>query len=253
MIDYARLMTQASMLRRRLGEDSSSPVDIFALAQNIDSLTIVYYPMGDNLSGMCIKGQEENCLIAINSAMTLGRQRFSLAHEFYHLFYDDSMVSVCAKRINEGKDIERSADMFASYFLMPDAALQVLAEKLTGKHSDKELLLNDVIRIEQFFGVSHQAAVYRLMHTPYLSEDAGKAFLCEAVRSRAESLGFSSDLYRPSPEGRQYMTYGHYISQAEQVLKKGLVSDGKYEEILMDAFRSDLVYGDDEEGGDVID
>ena len=91
------------------------------------------------------------------------------------------------------------------------------------------------------------------MHTPYLNEADGNAFLCEAVRSQAESLGYSSDLYRASPEGRKYMTYGNYISQAEQVLEKGLVSEGKYEELLLDAFRSDLVYGDEEEGGDVID
>ena len=96
MIDYAKLMTQAAMLRKELGEDSSSPIDIFALAQNIEKLTIVYYPLGDNLSGMCINGLEGNNLIAINSAMTLGRQRFSLGQEYYHLFYDDNIISVCA-------------------------------------------------------------------------------------------------------------------------------------------------------------
>ena len=253
MIDYAGLMTRAAMLRKILGEDSSSPIDIFAMAQNIDKLTIVYYPLGENLSGMCIKGQEDNNLIAINSSMTLGRQRFSMAHEFYHLFYDDNMISVCAKKIDSGKDTERSADMFASYFLMPDAALQVRAESLAGEHPDNELTINDVIRVEQYFGVSHQAAVYRLMHTPYLSDSRGNAFLTESVRSKAETLGYSSDLYRPSPEGKKYMTYGNYISQAEQVLEKGLVSEGKYEELLMDAFRSDLVYGDETEGGDVLD
>lgn len=252
-MDHSRLMTQAAILRKRLGEDSSSPIDIFAMAQSIEGLTIVYYPLGENLSGMCIKGQEDNNLIAINSSMTLGRQRFSMAHEFYHLYYDDNMISVCAKKIDSGKDIERSADMFASYFLMPDAALQVRAEQYAKKHTDEELSLNDVIRIEQYFGVSHQAAVYRLMHTPFLSESTGNSFLVEAVRNRAEALGYSSDLYRPSPEEKRYMTYGNYISQAEQVLEKGLVSEGKYEELLIDAFRSDLVYGDDEEGGDVID
>lgn len=252
-MDYARLMTQAAMLRKKLGEDSSSPIDIFAMAQNIEKLTIVYYPLGEKLSGMCIKGLEDNNLIAINSSMTLGRQRFSLAHEFYHLFYDDNMISVCAKKIDLGKDIERSADMFASYFLMPDAALQVRAEQLARKHTDRELIIDDVIRIEQYFGVSHQAAVYRLMHTPYLSGNRGDSFLSEAVRSKAETLGYSSDLYRPSPEEKKYMTYGNYINQAEQVIEKGLVSVGKYEELLLDAFRSDLVYGDDTEGGDVID
>ena len=49
------------------------------------------------------------------------------------------------------------------------------------------------------------------------------------------------------------MTYGHYINQAEQLISKGLISYGKYDELLMDAFRSDMVYGDGEEEGDVID
>ena len=253
MIDYARLMAQASLLRRQLGEDSSSPIDIFAMAQNIDGLTIVYYPLGDNLSGMCIKGQENNNLIAINSAMTLGRQRFSMAHEFYHLYYDDSMVSICAKKINSGKEIEKSADMFASYFLMPEPALIIMAGGLSEKRDDKCITLSDVIRIEQYFGVSHQAAVFRLMHTSFLSEADGNAFLNAAVRRNAEALGYSADLYRPSPEGKHYMTYGNYIKQAEQVLSKNLVSIGKYEELLLSAFRQDLVYGDEDEEGDVID
>ena len=33
-----------------------------------------------------------------------------------------------------------------------------------------------------------------------------------------------------------------------QIVEKGLVSDGKYEELLLDAFRADLVYGIEEEG-----
>ena len=49
------------------------------------------------------------------------------------------------------------------------------------------------------------------------------------------------------------MTYGNYINQVEELYSKGLISNGKYEELLLDAFRTDLVYGDEEEGGDIID
>ena len=100
MVDYAKLMAQAAVLRKRLGEDDSSPIDIFSLVQELEGLTLVYYPMGEKLSGMCIKGQKGNNLIAINSAMTIGRQRFSMAHELYHLFFDNCMMSVCGKRLN---------------------------------------------------------------------------------------------------------------------------------------------------------
>ena len=56
MIDYPNLMTKAERLRKQLGEDNSSPVDIFSMAQRIEKLTIAYYPMGSTLSGMCVKG-----------------------------------------------------------------------------------------------------------------------------------------------------------------------------------------------------
>ena len=73
MIDYVDLMTKAERLRRQLGEDNNSPIDIFALAQEIENLTIVYYPLGNKISGMCIKGANGST-IALNSSMTLGRQ-----------------------------------------------------------------------------------------------------------------------------------------------------------------------------------
>ncbi len=251
-MDYAKLMTQAAKLRKDYGSDENSPIDIFAFAQVIDGLTIAYYPFGDNLSGMCVKGQYCDNLIAINSAMTLGRQRFSLAHEFYHLFYDDNTVSVCSMNINSGNETERKADMFASYFLMPDLGLTEMAERLAAKH-DNKLSLDDVIRIEQFFGVSHQAAVSRLRHTPYLDNEEAEKILSKPVRHIAQSLGYSPALYEPSPDDKRYMTYGHYIGQVEAALNKGLVSQGKYEELLMDAFRPDLVYGNGEEEEAILD
>ena len=54
MIDYADLMTKAERLRKQFGEDNNSPIDIFSLAQGIETLTIVYYPLGNKISGMCI-------------------------------------------------------------------------------------------------------------------------------------------------------------------------------------------------------
>ena len=248
MINRYKLMFQAAQLREEMGEDNNSPVDILALALNVEKLTIVYYPLGDKLSGICIKGKEGNNLIAMNSVMTLGRQRFTLAHEFYHLYYDTRLVSVCSITSSPDNEVERSADMFASYFLMPEQALMRTAEKLTKDRPDHQLMLDDMIRIEQYFGISHKAAVYRLIDTSYLKKSTAETFLNIAVKRTAENLGYDSALYRPMPEEKQYMTYGYYINQVRQIVEKGLVSDGKYEELLLDAFRADLVYGIEEEG-----
>ena len=191
-------------------------------------------------------------MIAINSAMSLGRQRFSLAHEFYHLRYDDNMLSVCGKKIGDGKDIEKEADMFASYFLIPAAELECKSAQLAAKHEEGKLSLDDIIRLEQYFGASHQAMVIRLKESTYMNRARVEDYLMSSVRNRAEMMGYSPELYRPLPAEKQYKTYGHYINQADQLLKKDLISNGKYEELLMTAFRPDLVYGE-EEDGDVVD
>ncbi|MDD5972771.1 MAG: ImmA/IrrE family metallo-endopeptidase [Spirochaetales bacterium] len=251
MIDYADLMTKAERLRKQLGEDNNSPVDIFALAQGIELLTIVYYPLGNKISGMCVKGAEGRCTIALNSSMTLGRQRFTLAHEFFHMFYDTNMKTICAKSIGTGCEIEKMADAFAAYFLMPRAALADKADNLISKHEGK-INLQDIIRIEQYFGVSHQTAVYQLNNCGYISRNELDDLLNISVKRQAEAMGFSSDLYLPLPKEKQYCTYGHYIKQADQLLNRDIISNGKYEELMLDAFRDDLVYGT-EEGGELID
>ena len=200
---------------------------------------------------MCVKGAEGRCTIALNSSMTLGRQRFTLAHEFFHMFYDTNMKTICAKSIGTGCEIEKMADAFAAYFLMPRAALADKADNLISKHEGK-INLQDIIRIEQYFGVSHQTAVYQLNNCGYISRNELDDLLNISVKRQAEAIGFSSDLYLPLPKEKQYCTYGHYIKQADQLLNRDIISNGKYEELMLDAFRDDLVYGT-EEGGELID
>lgn len=251
----AELMTKAILLRKKLGVDDSSPLDVFSLVQNLSGLSLVWYPMGEHLSGMCLKGANKTCIIAVNSSMSLGRQRFSLAHELFHRFYDTNMRAICAQSISQetGKEIEKQADRFASFLLMPPAALDLMTESLASRNQDDKLVIEDIIRIGQYFGVSHKAAMVRLKGSPFMSRSKFELFFNEfAVKDIARAMGYRMDLYCPLPENMRYGTYGHYICQAEQLLKHGRISDGKYEELLLSAFRPDLVYGN-EEGGYVID
>lgn len=248
-MDLTDLMTKAEIVRKKMGEDCNSPIDILSLVQNMDNLTLVYYPMGSNISGMCIKNEDGNCTIAINSLMTLGRQRFSLAHELYHYYFDDNMMNVCKKEIGTGAENERKADIFASYLLMPRTALY---EKVVSLKQNEKLTLQDIIKIEQYFKVSHQTALYQLLNCKFISKSEFDKYMDIRVRREAELMGFNSDLYKPTSEDKQYCTYGKYLNLAKEMLDKELISNGKYEELLLDAFRADLVYGF-EESGDVVD
>jgi Zn-dependent peptidase ImmA (M78 family) len=251
LIDKLELCTKALSLRKELGEDTISPIDIFSLSHTIEQLTLVFYPMGDHLSGMCIKN-DGNSVIAINSSMSVGRQRFSMAHELYHLYYDENKQStICAMKIGIGNDTERAADQFASYFLMPPVALSELIKKIHGASTD-DLKIRDIVKLEQYFGVSRQALLCRLIEDNKLTHQRADQFRQGVIRS-AVGLGYDDSLYKPLPANKQYKTYGCYIQQAEELFQRDLVSTGKYEQLLLTAFRSDLVYGDEFEGSELND
>lgn len=250
-MDKMDLWKKSASLRRQLGADATGPIDVFSLAYTIDRLSIIFYPMGERLSGICVK-DDTNSVIAINSLMTLGRQRFSMAHELYHLYYDDNqLTAICAKNIGTGSDKETEADQFASYFLMPPVALSELIKHIKEKPSAR-LSVQDIVRIEQYFQVSRQAVLYRLIGENELTLQEAEPMKRNVIMS-ATSLGYDDQLYRPLPAEKQYGTYGFYIQQSEKALERGLISRGKYEELLLSAYRPDLVYGDIAEGGEVID
>ena len=123
------LNSLALKTRRIWNEDSYSPIDIFAIVNGWKEkkITIVKYPMSSRISGMCTK-EKEDSVICINSTMSYGRQRFTLAHELYHVLYEEDRKRViCDMNMNSDKsESEREADQFASYLLMPyDALLQI--------------------------------------------------------------------------------------------------------------------------------
>ena len=241
MKERIEINSAAISLRREFGIDVYSPVDILSLIQNSDDLTIVFYPMGERVSGICIR-DEKNKIIAVNSNTTYGRQRFTIAHELYHLYYHKTFKRiVCSKDLEREKDpMETEADMFASYFLAPYEALREFIKNRLRKAHDA-LEIADVVRIEQHFGLSRQAALWRLINEDSLTLEKADT-MKHGIISSALKLGYDEHLYQPSPEGKKYATFGKYIKLAEELKEKDLISTGKYEELLLNGFRGDMVY-----------
>ena len=154
------LNSLALRTRRLWNEDGYSPIDIFAIVNGWKDkkITIVRYPLSSRISGMCTK-EKDDIVICINSTTSYGRQRFTLAHELYHVLYEEGMQRViCDMSMNGNKsDSEKEADQFASYLLMPYDAL------LEYEHNKGKWDLEKVIDAEQFFQVSHQAMLHRLI------------------------------------------------------------------------------------------
>ena len=251
--DKLELNSNAIQLRRMLfNEDLFSPIDIFSLINDLQDFTLIFYPMSDRISGMCIKQNKSN-IIAINSALSYGRQRFTAAHELYHLFFEEGVRSIiCEKDINSFKsDSEKEADTFASYLLAPYDALRAYIEK-NRLGNGTNWTIKDVIKIEQFFQLSHQAILYRLVYDEYMDSDTANALKSNVIKN-AVRLGYDDKLYKPSTDEKKYFSTGEYIKRVEELKNRNLISTGKYEELLLDVFRADIVYNLGEEGQELYD
>lgn len=238
------LNSLALRTRKMWNEDGYSPIDIFAIVNGWKDkkITIVRYPMSSRISGMCTK-EKEDIVICINSTASYGRQRFTLAHELYHVLYEeDKQRVICDMSMNGDKsESEKEADQFASYLLMPyDALLEYEFDKT-------KWTLEKVIDAEQFFQVSHQAMIHRLVCDNLLSSDIAKKYKTITVSTVAAKMGYGKELYFPTDKSKQYFTTGEYIRKVEKMAEKELISEGKKEELLLDAFRADIVYNFDEE------
>lgn len=238
------LNSLALRTRRIWNEDGYSPIDIFAIVNGWKEkkITIVKYPMSSRISGMCTK-EKGDIVICINSTTSYGRQRFTLAHELYHVLYEENVQRViCDMNMNGDKsESEREADQFASYLLMPYDAL------LEYELDQSKWSLERVIDAEQFFQISHQAMLYRLVCDNMLSSDIADEYKSVTVSTAAAKLGYDKEIYFPTNKNRQYFTTGEYIRKVEKMAEEDLISNGKREELLLEAYRADIVYDFDEE------
>ena len=232
------MQRRALNVREHFGVDHNSPIDLFALVSTNSDLTLIYYPFKDEISGICIKSEH---LIAINSKSTRGRQAFSIAHELYHYFYDNEETSISYLSNQDNFKIEREANLFASYLLMPDVSFTRLYNKLTNYGKDR-IKLVDILEIEQYFKVSRNAVLIRLIMENYLTVESSEKYKKNIIKY-AKSYGYDISLYLPS-NVETPKVYGAYLKKALKLKELGLISEGKYESYLLDAYRSDIVFDD---------
>ena len=236
----------ALKLRREWGIDPYAPVDIFSLAlEKIDNLTLQWLEMDQIVSGCCLKS-DDDCLILINSGQSRGRQNFTLAHELYHLKFDESPESVVCKA-NSKDATELKANKFASYFLMPTFAL----DDYYNRSNIDEWTLKDMVKCEQLFQISHKALLNRLHEQEYLDDKSFEQF-CDptfSIKKYAANLGFDTSLYENSPESRKNYVLGNLIPLTEKLYEKDQIPKRLRDEIFLKNSRADLVYNTEGEDG----
>lgn len=220
---------EANRLRDRFYLGNRLPVDIEGLLLSQGILT-VFTPMSTEFSGMCLKYSKDTNFILINSDTVLGRQNFTIAHELYHLFVQDDnefKVHSCDV-INPTSPIERHANTFASYFLLPqDGVVEVMQRIECNK---KTVNAAHIIVMCSYFGVSYQAMLVRVNKILKLPQNKFDGLKTIQPIPTAKEFSLNTKVFeKPSVK---YRVVGDYSSKAQALYESGLISKGHLIELL---------------------
>lgn len=194
-----------------------------------------FRPLDDDISGMAIKIQHEgdshvHRFMLINTNDIYCKQRFTACHEFYHLLYQQNFSkSVDDSKYSSTKEREeRNANIFASFLLLPEAGLKMLAP-VEEQRKDR-ITLGTILKLEQHFRCSRATLLYRLKDLGWISEELISSYIENVKRSAAE-YGYNTSLYESTGNTE---VCGDYNVKARNLFDKGLISRPKYVSLIDD-------------------
>lgn len=180
----------ARELRQQLNLGGGPLADPFQL---LDADVLIWrLPLGEDLaqspSGLFYNHPRAGFCIAVNSQMTLGRQVFTLAHEFAHAYFHSQTADVIVSMPGADHSREPFADAFAGEFLVPGDALR----RVSGQLASVDLLADPVVvvHLQRHFGVSFATMRVRLLQEKLISREAFDALADVSPSRLAEALGY---------------------------------------------------------------
>lgn len=217
---------RASELRNEWGFSSYDPVPVKQLLLKLNILTL-FKSLGDDFSGMCLKRNDKR-FVLVNANHPIGRQNFTIAHELYHLYVQETFeIHYCNPGSTSASKQEKEADWFASVFLMPEMGLKKMIPE--PELIQREVSVATLLKLEQFFCVSRNALLVRLCTLRLISKEKAASLKKIPVIRSAKEYGYDITLYLPTNKG---LVVGDYGVKAKTLLDKGLISEGHYIELL---------------------
>lgn len=216
--------TLADKFRIDAGLNLSESIDIKSLLRKL-GITTMFRPLSENSDGISCKSRSGKRFILVNSNATRGRQHFTIAHEIYHLYYDNNPTPHMCGGKAEGE--EKNANLFAGALLLPRSGVisMLSVEEIKGKKVE----LATILRIEQYFGVSRINLLIRLKDLGLINESQLKQYRLIPVKESAKEYGYDLSLYEP---GNNNLLIGDFGEKARLLYEAGKISEGHYQEFL---------------------
>lgn len=273
-IQAIRQGEQAAHEERKRLQLGDSPLQHLPHLLSSQGILCATASFSSEVSGLFVSDHSFGQVILVNANHSLARQRFSYAHEYGHALLDGDCSALVSTEENAASLREKRANSFAAAFLMPEEGfaqtLRLLnkgipgrscfsifdantggvievEERLIAKH--QKLSAEDIAFLAYRFGVSYEAASYRLQSLRYISSEELRILLAKESKGKAylKLLSLENTLERASSQ-RELRAYLYpLMSQAYQQEK---ISRGRFIELakLLDLSMEDLLKFVDSDG-----
>ena len=125
--------------------------------------------------------------------------------------------------------------MFASALLMSKEAL--FNYEMTNKI--KKWNLDEIIKAEQYFQISHKAMLRKLTETERITEEESSELISD-INYNARIRGYDVKLYNPYSH-EDNLILGNYIQLINKAYEQGKISESKKKELILESFNNDLL------------
>ena len=191
----------AEQERRRLSIGNAPIADVSELIAS-QGIWASGVELPNGMSGLFLRQSSIGLAILVNSRHPRGRKRFSYAHEYAHALLDRNRDITISSADNASEMVERRANAFAAAFLMPRNGIhealrnldkgrpsrqeQTVFDVATGGPIETELrspphsqriAYKDIAMLAHRFGVSYQAALYRLKSLRHISHPESRELM----------------------------------------------------------------------------
>ncbi len=213
----------ALRLRHDLGLTEYEPIHVKSILRKANILTS-YQPMSEHAYGLSLRANDM-MFILVNSNSTRGRQHYTIAHELFHLYFDPELKPhLCSE---ETAVEEANANRFASAFLMPEGGLIAMIPQK--EIQQKNLSIATLLRLGQYFSVSHQTLLIRLSELDLLTPKQLETYKALPIKETARLYGYDTSLYE---SGNENLVIGDFGEKNRLLYDAGKISEGHYLELL---------------------
>jgi len=210
------------------------------------------------ISGMFLHEHSLGPVILINNTHPRVRRRFSYAHEYGHALIDrkQDATAMVSTQANSTERTEKRANAFAASFLMPQNGVRTYLSSIdkggptrhvhavygiAGSEQSEErsapgsqkIIYQDVALLARYFGVSYQAAVYRLRDLNLIGASELHSLLeqNEQANSYLKILRFIDAVDTEDSAGEGIEDTGELVSQvvyrAIEAYRREIISRGR--------------------------